>query len=126
MSSTEKNHHLTEEIIRELKLFSQTGPTLLGWIYGILHYKADSTPFYAAVQNGLLSLSFLVLYGFFYIMNIFFHFPSEKYLIIIESIITLVYLAATLATYMVYRKNREIPGIKLIQTLLDRVFQTNN
>ena len=116
------NKSIANEIKGEVKLFILTGPTFIGWIVGLLHYPADSKPFLAAFQNALVSLVFLFAYGFFYVMNLFFNFPSENILLYLESILSFFYLSFTLYAYLMYRKEQRITLEVPVQTFLDRLF----
>jgi hypothetical protein len=125
MIEASKKYTLTE-IIKEVKLFILTGPTCLGWIFGILNYPLNSDFFKLAIQNGLSSLVFASTYGFFYTIHLFFHIPSENILLFLESFLSLAYVGTTLFCYLAFRQNEKIIGLKIVQSLLDRVFLFKN
>jgi len=117
-----KNKITLEDAVRELKLFAIAGPTMLGWIFGLLHYPISSKLFLVSFQNGVVSLFFLGIYGFFYILNLFFSFPPDIILLYMESVFSLLYLGITLFFYAGFRQKEKIPGSDIIQSLLDRMF----
>jgi len=109
-----------QQIIHEIKYFVLSGPAILGWIYGILHYPANSNFFLVSIQNGLISITFLTVYAFFYVFSLLFHLPSDIALLFIESLVSFTYLGITFYCYVNFRKNEKITGLQTVQSLLDR------
>jgi hypothetical protein len=117
-----KNTFSNNPFFIELKFFALSGPTILGWIFGILHYPINSKHFLLSVQNGIISLAFIAIYGFIHVLRLFFNFPSDEILLYQESFLSLLYLVSTLFCYFVYRKKEKIVGVQIVQSLLDRMF----
>ncbi|MDH4200161.1 MAG: hypothetical protein OEV66_07250 [Spirochaetia bacterium] len=121
MANKEKTGNYHQFMDESLK-FLVSGPSVFGWIIGIIHFPFKSPEFLMGFQNALTSLAFSMLYGIFHVLWLFFEVPDETWIVFIESLLSLGYLAITATTYIFYRKGKPTPGIQMIHSLLDRLF----
>ena len=112
---------ISTKYVKECQLFALSGPTLFCWLYGILFYPFKSKEFIAAFQNGLISITYLSLYGVIYIISLFSDSNIHNVDIYIYSLLSSLYIGVTLYIYQTNRRKGYTPGYEKIESLLDRI-----
>jgi hypothetical protein len=112
--------------LKESKTAIITFPVLFGWIFGILKYPVNSNQFAISLHTGVLTVFFLLIYGFLNTLNIFFEFPGDNPLIVTQSILSLIFITMSFLNYYQARRGNFVPGQKFTQSLLDRLFSIQN
>lgn len=94
------------------------GPWLVGWLYGVLHFKPHEIEFKISFFSFLLFAAYLLLLGLVELFGLFFLSPSNIF--IAHSFCCLLYLL--LGLYSLIATFRDQSNATLVRRLVDKLF----
>ena len=105
--------------MQKLILFLTTGPTLIGWVYGVFHYKPDQLEYRATLSSFAIFLTYLVILtfiNFFLAISLF----GKSNAGFMQSTGTIVYLTLSIMNFLKANRggNFEVGPLK---NILDKI-----